>query len=120
MESAGRRCQRLAQLSRAAGGFSHQEADIRLGGHELHALADELNLPGYIPVPAQAREFPVRVRGRDHPFNGADDFRIAEGVERACPAFSFGVAQCPEEATELDQLVQLADTRLYEAKEAKR
>jgi GGDEF domain-containing protein len=29
------------------------------------------------------------------------------------------VAQCPDEATELDQLVQLADSRLYEAKEAK-
>ena len=46
-----------------------------------------------------------------------DRVRHAEGVERACPAFSFGVAQCPDEATEFDDLVQLADTRLYEAKE---
>jgi diguanylate cyclase (GGDEF)-like protein len=45
-----------------------------------------------------------------------DRVRSAEGVERPCPAFSFGVAQCPSEATEFDELVQLADTRLYEAK----
>jgi diguanylate cyclase (GGDEF)-like protein len=45
-----------------------------------------------------------------------DRVRSAEGVERACPAFSFGVAQCPQEATEFDALVQLADSRLYEAK----
>jgi diguanylate cyclase (GGDEF)-like protein len=49
-----------------------------------------------------------------------DRVRRADGVETACPAFSFGVAQCPQEATEFDKLVQLADTRLYEAKEAKR
>ncbi len=49
-----------------------------------------------------------------------DRVRRAEGVENACPAFSFGVAQCPQEATEFDKLVQLADTRLYEAKQAKR
>ncbi len=48
-----------------------------------------------------------------------DRIRNAEGVESACPAFSFGVAQCPQEATEFDELVQLADTRLYEAKESK-
>ncbi len=48
-----------------------------------------------------------------------DRVRNAEGVERACPAFSFGVAQCPQEATEFDALVQLADSRLYEAKEHK-
>ena len=48
-----------------------------------------------------------------------DRIRSAEGVESACPAFSFGVAQCPQEATEFDALVQLADTRLYEAKESK-
>jgi diguanylate cyclase (GGDEF)-like protein len=46
--------------------------------------------------------------------------RRAEGVETACPAFSFGVAQCPDEATEFDKLVAIADTRLYEAKQAKR
>ncbi len=49
-----------------------------------------------------------------------DRVRSAEGVQRPCPAFSFGVAQCPDEATEFDELVQLADSRLYEAKEAKR
>jgi len=46
--------------------------------------------------------------------------RRAEGVESACPAFSFGVAQCPDEATEFDKLVGLADARLLEAKQAKR
>jgi GGDEF domain-containing protein len=30
------------------------------------------------------------------------------------------VAQCPQEATEFDKLVQLADARLYEAKQATR
>jgi diguanylate cyclase (GGDEF)-like protein len=49
-----------------------------------------------------------------------DRVRRAEGVESACPAFSFGVAQCPREATEFDKLVEIADTRLYEAKQAKR
>jgi diguanylate cyclase (GGDEF)-like protein len=48
-----------------------------------------------------------------------DRIRNAEGVERSCPAFSFGVAQCPQEATEFDALVRLADSRLYEAKERK-
>jgi diguanylate cyclase (GGDEF)-like protein len=46
--------------------------------------------------------------------------RRAEGIETPCPAFSFGVAQCPDEANEFDKLVQLADTRLFEAKQAKR
>jgi len=49
-----------------------------------------------------------------------DRVRRADGMETACPAFSFGVAQCPQEATEFDKLVELADTRLYEAKEATR
>jgi diguanylate cyclase (GGDEF)-like protein len=49
-----------------------------------------------------------------------DRVRRADGVENPCPAFSFGVAQCPREATEIDKLVELADTRLYEAKQAKR
>ena len=48
-----------------------------------------------------------------------DRVRHAEGVSSACPAFSFGVAQCPQEATEFDELVQLADTRLYAAKDSK-
>ena len=49
-----------------------------------------------------------------------DRVRRAEGVESPCPGFSFGVAQCPQEATEFDKLVQLADARLYEAKQATR
>jgi diguanylate cyclase (GGDEF)-like protein len=48
-----------------------------------------------------------------------DRVRTAEGVDTPCPAFSFGVAQCPQEATQFDELVQLADERLYEAKESK-
>jgi diguanylate cyclase (GGDEF)-like protein len=48
-----------------------------------------------------------------------DRVRTAEGVDSPCPAFSFGVAQCPQEATQFDELVQLADERLYEAKENK-
>jgi GGDEF domain-containing protein len=43
--------------------------------------------------------------------------KSAPGFERECPSFSFGVAQCPSEATECDTLVALADARLYDAKE---
>jgi diguanylate cyclase (GGDEF)-like protein len=46
-----------------------------------------------------------------------DRVKSAPGFERECPSFSFGVAQCPLEATQFDELVRLADTRLYEAKE---
>jgi diguanylate cyclase (GGDEF)-like protein len=46
-----------------------------------------------------------------------DRVRNAPGFERPCPGFSFGLAVCPDEATEFDELVRLADTRLYEAKE---
>jgi diguanylate cyclase (GGDEF)-like protein len=45
--------------------------------------------------------------------------RQAEGFDRDCPSFSFGVAQCPREASEFEALVRLADARLYEAKERK-
>jgi diguanylate cyclase (GGDEF)-like protein len=48
-----------------------------------------------------------------------DRVRHADGVERPCPGFSFGVATCPTDATEFDELVALADARLYEAKEHK-
>jgi diguanylate cyclase (GGDEF)-like protein len=40
--------------------------------------------------------------------------------ERACPAFSYGVAQCPTEAETTAELLDLADRRLYEAKAARR
>jgi len=46
-----------------------------------------------------------------------DRVRSAPGFERDCPSFSFGVAECPREATQFADLVQLADARLYEAKE---
>jgi diguanylate cyclase (GGDEF)-like protein len=49
-----------------------------------------------------------------------DRVRRADGVDSACPAFSYGVVQCPQEATEFEALMQLADARLYEAKQAKR
>ena len=40
--------------------------------------------------------------------------------ERACPPFSYGVAQCPTEAETTAELMTLADRRLYEAKAARR
>jgi diguanylate cyclase (GGDEF)-like protein len=43
--------------------------------------------------------------------------RNADGVERECPRFSFGVAQCPEDASDPEELVRVADLRLYEAKD---
>ena len=42
--------------------------------------------------------------------------RRAPGFSRDCPRFSFGVAQCPAEASEMEELVRIADERLYEAK----
>lgn len=39
--------------------------------------------------------------------------------DQPCPPFSYGVAQCPTEAEGLDELVALADRRLYEAKAAR-
>jgi diguanylate cyclase (GGDEF)-like protein len=42
--------------------------------------------------------------------------RTAEGFERPCPAFSYGWAQIPGEATERDELIEIADRRMYEAK----
>ena len=44
--------------------------------------------------------------------------READGVETAGPSFSWGYAHCPTEGTDFDELIALADTRLYEAKEA--
>jgi diguanylate cyclase (GGDEF)-like protein len=46
-----------------------------------------------------------------------DRVRRAPGFTRPCPGFSYGVAQCPHEASAFDELVALADRRLYEAKE---
>jgi diguanylate cyclase (GGDEF)-like protein len=40
--------------------------------------------------------------------------------DRPCPAFSYGVAQCPAEADDTTSLFKLADSRLYEAKKARR
>jgi diguanylate cyclase (GGDEF)-like protein len=42
--------------------------------------------------------------------------REAPGFDRPCPSFSYGVARCPDEATEIDELVRIADERLYEQK----
>jgi diguanylate cyclase (GGDEF)-like protein len=39
--------------------------------------------------------------------------------DRPCPAFSYGVAQCPAEADDTSSLFKLADSRLYEAKKAR-
>ncbi len=44
----------------------------------------------------------------------------AEVGERACPPFSYGVAHCPTEAEDAAALMALADSRLYEAKAARR
>jgi diguanylate cyclase (GGDEF)-like protein len=40
--------------------------------------------------------------------------------DQTCPAFSYGVAQCPTEAETASELVELADRRLYDAKAARR
>jgi diguanylate cyclase (GGDEF)-like protein len=45
-----------------------------------------------------------------------DRIRNADGFDRECPGFSYGYAQCPQEASEFEELVRLADERLYEAK----
>jgi diguanylate cyclase (GGDEF)-like protein len=42
--------------------------------------------------------------------------RTVDGLERACPSFSYGWAQIPGDATEREALVALADKRLYDAK----
>ena len=43
--------------------------------------------------------------------------RRAEGVESPCPGFSFGVAQCPQEATEFDKLVELGTANPEQAED---
>jgi diguanylate cyclase (GGDEF)-like protein len=42
--------------------------------------------------------------------------RSAEGFDRPCPAFSYGWAQIPGDATERNELMAIADRRMYEAK----
>ena len=42
--------------------------------------------------------------------------RNAEGFERDCPAFSYGWSQIPGDATERNELMAIADRRMYEAK----
>jgi diguanylate cyclase (GGDEF)-like protein len=44
----------------------------------------------------------------------------AQVGDRPCPAFSYGVAQCPSEADDMESLFRLADSRLYEAKKARK
>jgi diguanylate cyclase (GGDEF)-like protein len=45
--------------------------------------------------------------------------RSAAGFDHASPSFSYGWAQIPGDATERDELVAIADKRLYEAKKAR-
>jgi diguanylate cyclase (GGDEF)-like protein len=40
--------------------------------------------------------------------------------EHPCPPFSYGIAQCPTEADDMESLFELADQRLYAAKGARR
>jgi diguanylate cyclase (GGDEF)-like protein len=42
--------------------------------------------------------------------------RTAEGFERPAPAFSYGWAQIPDDASDQEELMAAADRRLYEAK----
>jgi diguanylate cyclase (GGDEF)-like protein len=69
----------------------------RIGGDEFAMILPNTD-PSFVPVLLE------RVKN-------------APGFERECPGFSFGVAQCPIEASTFEELVQLADTRLYQAKE---
>ncbi len=43
--------------------------------------------------------------------------RQVPGLATAAPGFSYGAAQCPADADDVERLFQIADARLYEAKE---
>ena len=70
----------------------------RIGGDEFAMILPNTEAD-LVPVAARPREERRRASTRE------------------CPSFSFGVAQCPLEASRFDELVDLADRRLYEAKE---
>jgi diguanylate cyclase (GGDEF)-like protein len=48
-----------------------------------------------------------------------DRVRTTPGLTSRAPEFSFGTAKCPDDADGFDALYRLADSRLYEAKEAR-
>ena len=48
-----------------------------------------------------------------------DRVKAAPGLTTRSPEFSFGTAKCPDDADTFDALYRLADSRLYEAKEAR-
>jgi len=45
-----------------------------------------------------------------------DRIRNAEGFDRPCPPFSYGLAQTPGDATDQEELMAIADKRMYEKK----
>ncbi|MFM8236923.1 MAG: GGDEF domain-containing protein [Actinomycetota bacterium] len=68
----------------------------RIGGDEFAVI-----LPGAVPGLVPGLLARIRDAGDDH---------------RACPSFSYGIASCPTDGTSRDELVRIADERLYAAK----